>query len=148
MSTLTAPEATELAGRIVNTLRPTPPLTEWVEELTGLNKDRAWRTYRNLRGASEHGLTIGTYVRTYRDDLANERRRKAEDATPDRCGKCNATGWISATSLEAHHPPTCQGDPATGTCHCHAANPCRCSNGQRMEAIHSMILEKNADGHR
>ena len=130
MTALTEPQATELAIRIVNTMRPTPPLQDWVEELTGLNYDRAWAVFRTLRHDSQTGLRIGTFVAAYRDDLDAERRSRPTDPPP-KCEQCGGTGWIRSGDLIAHGHTYSQ------------VKPCRCTAGDHARRVHAVIATAN-----
>lgn len=133
--------ATELAQRIINTMRPTPALVDWVETLTGLNTDRAWRTFRDLRDTTTDGLNIATFRREYDDDLARDRAARAPRPTapPPVCEQCDGSGWIEVTDDRRHARHCVDAD----ACHCHAAEPCRCTAGNQARAVLPAIHEQN-----
>ena len=135
---LTKDQATELGQRIVNAIRPTPPLADWVEALEGLNTERAWRVYRTLRDQCTNGLNIAQFMAAYREDLQAEKRRRAAYRTPDRCERCDGSGWVEASRAEAHNEATCRPD-LPGGCHCTAVKPCDCSRGTDARSIVDLI---------
>lgn len=133
---LTIEQARELAVRIINTMRPTPPIDDWTEELTGLSHRRAWNTFRKLRTQTEDGLRIATFMRHYRDDLAQERH---EREPPRHCGLCDGTGWVEAPPHIAQRATVCRGTPGQhqgdNGCWCHAMTPCNCTAGRQAGRI-------------
>ena len=153
---LTTEQATELAKRIVNSLRPCPPLAEWVEYLEGKNSARALRVFQHLR---DHGPADGTFksiamfAAAYDADLAQERAERARlNEPPAACEACNGTGWVEATPIEAHNPPTCNGTPGDehgdGGCWCTAVKPCRCTRGRAAQTVADQIHdERRRDEH-
>ena len=117
-------QATELAKRIINTMRPTPPLVEWVEVLELLDLDTALVTFRHLRDRTDDGLRIATFLTAYqqRDDSATTRERRASDARlqpSPHCEHCRGTGYEPGPSRWG----TVGGEPYEYT----TVQPCRCT---------------------
>lgn len=116
---LTEPQATELAKRIINALRPTPPLDDWVRALTGRNSTRAWRIYQRAVETCEDGLRIATFLRLYDAEVSDERRARAEQTTP--CEHCQGTGYVAGEPIVRQ----VNGEPYEYS----TATPCRCNGG-------------------
>lgn len=112
---LTEHQATELGRRIVNALRPTPPLADWVPALTGLDHDRAWRIYAQCVDTCEDGLPIATFKRHYRIDLAAEIRSRQMEPTPPPLERCPdfATGRAIAEAARRHERTATDGRDRT-----------------------------------
>lgn len=115
-------QATEIGRRIINTMRPTPALTEWVEVLQGQDFDRALRTFRELRDRTDEGLRIGRWMAAYErsggGSATGARARRGEPS--DSCEWCHGSGWEPGESRWA----TIKGEPHEYT----TVQPCRCTN--------------------
>lgn len=136
-------QATELAKRIINTMRPTPALPEWVEVLQPLDLDEALVTFKILRDGTDGGMTIGRYLGSYRGRLEARREARRFEAPPPHCELCDGTGWVDAPAELAHRSTTCRAEVATEQCRCSALEPCRCTRGQRAAGVHERIARAN-----
>jgi len=127
---MTEDQATTLGRRIVNTLRPTPALAEWVEALMAVPHAAALSAYTELRGECEHGLSIARFLRAIRerDALASAPPRPIAPR-PD-CPDCAGAGWVDCTD-ERRHAAHCI---APDDCHCSAVVRCECRAPARDRA--------------
>lgn len=83
----------ELGRRIVNTMRPTPALTEWVEVLEPLDFDSALLTFRDLRDRLDEGLRIAAYRAAYdRTTAPSAPGRRARRDPSEHCEHCRGDG--------------------------------------------------------
>lgn len=119
---MTPDQALELGRRIVNTCRPTPPLTEWQEVLAPKNHPMAVRAFEYLRehGNAGAGLDIPTYAAKYRE-LVNpaSSRTGATGAPSEHCPHCRGCGFEDGP-IETE---TVGGQPHVYT----TVVPCRCT---------------------
>lgn len=115
---VTREEADELARRIVNTFRLTPPIREWSEVLAELPSDLAAATFARVREETETGgLTIGRF-------LARSRELRGAGRAPrsSSCRTCRGTGFVDCRD-ERRHGPGCSRN-RTGVCACRALDRC------------------------
>jgi hypothetical protein len=54
---------------------------------------------------------------------------------PRRCELCGGDGWAPAPPRVAHNPLTCNAEPGSEACRCHAVIPCRCTGGRHTHTI-------------
>lgn len=114
-------QATELGRRIINTMRPTPALPEWLDVLQPLDFDAALMTFRELRDRLDEGLRIGAWHAAYArtTGTATPGRRAPRRDPSEHCEHCAGCGFEPGESLwetvngEPHEYPTRQ--------------PCRCT---------------------
>jgi hypothetical protein len=87
-------QAAALGKRVINTMRPTPALPEWVEVLEPLDFDAALRTFRALRDRLDEGLRIATFLTAYgRATGSSARAQTRREPDPD-CARCAGCGWV------------------------------------------------------
>lgn len=112
-------QASQLGKRIINTMRPTPALPEWIEVLEPLEFDNALITFRSCRDRSDEGLRIATFLSAYN-------RRSGDDArTPTRRDPNPHCVWCRGCGYEPGPPEyeTIGGQPHEYT----TVVPCRCT---------------------
>lgn len=117
-------QATTIAKRIINTMRPTPALVEWQEVLEPLDFDAALATFRDFRERTSDGLDIAAFLAAHRRRTsANARTRpqRANDAS-EHCEHCHGCGFEAG-------PPEYQ--TVLGERHEYTTVvPCRCTRGE------------------
>lgn len=128
-------QATEIGRRIINTMRPTPALPEWVEVLTPLDFDTALRTFRELRDRLDDGLRIAAwlaaYDRTRGAKTGNGPRARQEPSAS--CEHCNGSGFEPGESRWE----TVNGEPYEYT----TVQHCRCTRPTPPRAPQPSLLD-------
>lgn len=118
---MTEPEAEDLATRIVQTWRATPPADVWVEELLRLDAGACGTAFARLRREASKAPTIAEFLNVYRTinvtDGGNKQERK--------CAECDNSGWVYAPELVLG-----TGDAETRYSQ---VMPCKCTAGRQIE---------------
>lgn len=116
---MTPEQATGLAKRIINTMRPTPAIGEWAEVLEPLDLDAALKTFHDLRAVTDHGLAIATFLRSYDQRTSPDRPTRRGQPDPH-CTRCSGDGWVDGEPIvetvdgEPHPYTTLAPCPCTG----------------------------------
>lgn len=119
---MTPHEATDLAKRIINTMRPTPALREWVEILQPLDPITAAATFRYFRTATADGLAIATFRAQY-DRFEVGAARTARAGEPDdNCTSCRGTGYTDGPPITHDNNGRAHAHPYT------TVQPCTCTS--------------------
>lgn len=136
---MTPDQATELGRRIINTMRPTPAITEWQEVLEPLDFDAALMTFRDLRNRLDEGLRIGAwhaaYARTTGTASSTPTARGRRDPLQS-CEHCDGTG---------HEPGPPEYEQIGGEPHEYTTlQPCRCTRPApaRPKVVTPSLLEE------
>jgi hypothetical protein len=118
---MTSDQATELGKRIINTMRPTPALAEWLEVLEPLDFDASLMTFRDLRDRVDDGLRIAAwhaaYARTTSPAPSTPGHARCDPSA--NCEHCAGSGFEPGESLWQQ----VNGEPHEYT----TLQPCRCT---------------------
>jgi len=114
-------QATDLATEFAERWRNGLSAHLWEQDLLPLNFVYARRTYEQIKHAVRFpGQAPVEFHEAYRQ-IASQ----APTSDPRfLCYDCLGSGWVDA---EGHHSPFCEG----GDCHCSAARPCNCTEGDK-----------------
>jgi hypothetical protein len=100
----------------------------WTEELIKLDYQRARQALSELKRSEDHSPSLARFYARYASH--------APHANKIDCTNCEGSGWVAVEGAR-RHGPYCT-TPAE--CECHAAEPCRCLAGERMNDVYRRIL--------
>ena len=121
---MTRTDAEQLARRVVNGWRSTPPLSEWVEVLQPCDRDTASSALDSLRNRVDTWLSCAAFVTAYDAEIARRAGPSRRHPRPD-CEYCDGTGFEDGPA----EYETIGGEPHTYT----TVIQCRCTHTRHQQ---------------